>query len=264
MFQHILIAHDLSREAEVALQRAAQLARQHGARLTLLHVLDHPDLLDATEQHLARRLATFAGIDSRLLLAKGTPHEVISLHLKEQQADLLVLGAHHKGRPELFAGTTLERVARQSQVPVLLAVHEPVAPYTQALVAVDFSLSACNAMQISRRLLPEEADMFALHICEVAPIHAEAAQQDLACQRSLFEKLIADESARLPAGAKLRHGLRMGERMSCLQAAIDELRPQLVALGQHNRSVLSEALLGGLAQSLMRQPPCDVLISRGA
>src|SRR5690606_42047611 len=44
MVQHILIAHDLSPEADLALRRAAQLARQTGARLSLLHVLaEHGD-----------------------------------------------------------------------------------------------------------------------------------------------------------------------------------------------------------------------------
>jgi len=40
MVQHILVAHDLSPEADLALRRAAQLAQQSGARLSLLHVLD--------------------------------------------------------------------------------------------------------------------------------------------------------------------------------------------------------------------------------
>ncbi|MCY1277537.1 Universal stress protein family protein [compost metagenome] len=264
MFRHILIAHDLSREADVALQRAAQLARQHGARLTLLHVLDHPDLRDATAAHLQRRLAACGSPDAQVLLASGLPYEVIAQRLKDQEADLLVLGAHHKGRPELFSGTTLERVARCSQVPVLLAVTEPAEPYRQGLVALDFSLAACTALQLSHRLLPDDAELFALHIHEVAPVRAAKAQEDLALQSSLFEQLVANERTRLAAGSRLQHGIRQGERLDCLAAAVDELRPQLLALGQHNRSVLSEALLGGLAQQLLRQPPCDVLISRGA
>ncbi|UVE18291.1 universal stress protein [Pseudomonas sp. LS44] len=264
MFRHILIAHDLSREADVALQRAALLARQHSARLTLLHVLDHPDLRHVTEGQLGRLLNACAVADSQLVLLSGVPHDVIARQLKTLAVDLLVLGAHHKGRPELFAGTTLERVARQSQVPVLLAVHEPVEPYRQALVALDFSLSACTALQLGQHLLPSEAGLYALHICEVAPVRAAKAQEELDCQRTLFDQLVADERAKLPAGRQLQHGVRQGERQSCLEAAIEEWRPQLLALGQHNRSMLSEALLGGLTQHLLRQPPCDVLISRGA
>lgn len=38
LFTHLLLAHDLSHEADVALRRAAQLASQFQAKLTLLHV----------------------------------------------------------------------------------------------------------------------------------------------------------------------------------------------------------------------------------
>ncbi|MBJ6545941.1 universal stress protein, partial [Enterobacter hormaechei] len=38
MIRHLLVAHDLTPEADVALARAAQLARQHDARVSLLHV----------------------------------------------------------------------------------------------------------------------------------------------------------------------------------------------------------------------------------
>lgn len=261
MFRHILIAHDLSQEAEVALRRAAQLALQHGARLSLVHVLAPPDLREPTAAHLRQRLALAGLPGGQILLDSGEPHECIARRLKESGADLAVMGAHHKGRPELFAGTTLERVARCSQVPVLLAVGEP-QPYRQALAALDFSLAACNALQTARRLLPAEARLFALHIHEVAPAQAAAAAEDLALQTSLFERLVEDERAKLPPGAQLDHGVRQGERGACLAAAIAELRPQLVALGQHRRSILSEALLGSLAQQLLREPPCDVLISR--
>src|SRR5690554_2255262 len=40
MYSKILIAHDLSKEAEVALQRAVQLAEQHQAELSILHVVE--------------------------------------------------------------------------------------------------------------------------------------------------------------------------------------------------------------------------------
>ena len=39
MFQHVLLPTDLSEGAKPALQVARDLARQNGARLTLLHVV---------------------------------------------------------------------------------------------------------------------------------------------------------------------------------------------------------------------------------
>ena len=55
MTEHILIAHDLRSTADLALRRAAQLARQHGAKLTLLHVFD-PKLDHAERERIEARV----------------------------------------------------------------------------------------------------------------------------------------------------------------------------------------------------------------
>src|SRR5262245_33470562 len=39
LFRHILVPHDFSDQATVALQTAGQLAKEHGGKLTVLHVL---------------------------------------------------------------------------------------------------------------------------------------------------------------------------------------------------------------------------------
>jgi nucleotide-binding universal stress UspA family protein len=39
------------------------------------------------------------------------------------------------------------------------------------------------------------------------------------------------------------------------------VQPQLLALGSHSRSTMSEALLGSLTREYLDQPPCDVLIA---
>ena len=121
LFTHILIAHDLSHEADVALRRAAQLATQYQAKLTLLHVAEGQQsssavasLRVAAEQVLGERLATYCHSNAEVRLEAGKPNEVIHQILGEGDVDLLVLGAHHKGRPELFTGTNLDRLARQS------------------------------------------------------------------------------------------------------------------------------------------------------
>lgn len=256
---HILIAHDLTPEADLALHRAAQLARQHAARLTLLHV----GARDIDPQPLRDRLTAFDLPGAELRLAKGQPSATIASQAEGVGATLLVLGAHHKSSADLFAGTTLERVARNCRIPLLLAVNREVTPYRRALVALDFSQCACAALHHTHRLLPEDAELHALNVFEVAPSKAAAQREELELQCSLFSRLVADEQARLtPPGRVLRYGVRSGERGACLAEAICEYQPQLLALGKHTRSLMGDALLGGLAQDLLRQPPCDILVSR--
>lgn len=265
MLQHILVAHDLSPEADLALGRAAQLAHQHGARLTLLHVFDgqQPAAETGARQQLAARLAACALPRAELLLRAGRPVEEILLQCRGLEADLLVLGTHHRQSPEGFAGTTLERLLQDCPTPVLLAVTAEPAPWQRALVALDYSPCASRALRRAWQLLGAGATLHALHVHEVAAIHAGEDPADLAFERELFDRLLADEQVALPAGgAQLSHELRVGERASCLQAVSAERQPQLLALGAHSRGLLADALLGSLALEMLHQPPCDVLVVR--
>lgn len=263
MLKHILVAHDLSPEADLALQRGAQLARQLGARLTLLHVRASADA-DETEVHeqLAGRLAACALPQAGLLLNVGRAVEEILHQARGLEIDLLVLGTHHRQSPEGFAGTTLERILHDSPAPVLLAASAAPAPWRRALAALDFSPCASRALQQARALLGAGATLHALHIHEMAAIHAGEDPADLAFQGELFDRLLADEDACADDGIRFSHELRQGERVSCLQAVIAERQPQLLALGAHSRSQLADALLGSLTLEVLRQPPCDVLVVR--
>lgn len=263
MVQHILVAHDLSPEADLALQRGAQLARQLGARLSLLHVQAPGAGDEATiRARLESLLAACALPRGGLLLGHGRAVEEILHQARGLEADLLVLGTHHRQSPEGFAGTTLERILHDSPAPLLLVASSDPAPWRRALAALDFSPCASRALLQARVLLGAGAALHALHIHEVAAIHAGADPADLAFQGELFDRLLADEQARSDDGVQLSHELRQGERESCLQAVIAERQPQLLVLGAHSRSQLADALLGSLTLEVLRQPPCDVLLVR--
>ncbi len=261
MFNKILIAHDLSSEANHALRRAAQLARQYGAELLILHADGGSDA--ARAQASLEGLRVDIGMpQAQLLIRAGKPSEVLLACASETGADLLVAGTHHKGRPELFAGTNLERVARDARVPLLVVRDAPAEPYSSALVALDSSLCACHALVYAYRLLPQNGRLDAANIYDQAlQLPAAKREEHLRIQQQLLQQLIHDELEQLPAGGPqpqldVRHGSLAGS----LDEVIAQRQPQLLVLGQHSRSRLSEALLGSLPAYYLRQPPCDVLL----
>ncbi|MNT45178.1 Universal stress protein family protein [compost metagenome] len=83
----------------------------------------------------------------------------------------------------------------------------------------------------------------------------------LATQRELLGKLLEDEltglSDRIP-----EVGLEVvrGALPRALDDAIAAQHPQLLALGSHGRSLISQALLGSLALRYLQNPPCDLLL----
>ncbi|MFZ6046069.1 universal stress protein [Pseudomonas sp. CR3202] len=272
MFGHILVAHDLSREADLALQRASQLARQHGARISLLHVLeDHlpntvqGNLRDAAQQHFAERLGQLGVEGCQVLLRKGRPAQQILEEMNDSQADLLVIGRHHHNAPELFIGTTLERVARQLDAALLLVADEQAAqPYQKAAVALDFSLCACDALRKACTLLPHDARLVALNVMELGSrlLSKNGNSTDfLATQKELLAKLLEDELANLAGQAPaVELEVVRGALPRSLDEAIAAQQPQLLALGSHGRSLISQALLGSLALRYLQNPPCDLLL----
>ncbi|MFI8741812.1 universal stress protein [Stutzerimonas zhaodongensis] len=263
MVQHILVAHDLSPDADLALGRAAQLARQTGARLSVLHVLaGNPGAAEQrnAQSYLQTTLERHGLAQLQPWIRKGRAAEEILTQAAGLEIDLLVMGRHHRQSPQGFAGTTLEQVLQNCPAPLLLAVA-PAAPYSQALAALDYSSCANRALQAAWQLLPAASDLTALNIYEMPDLD-QPSEPDLALQRELFDQLLSDLQAGLDnSSARLHSSLRHGERNSCLDSAIAALQPQLLALGSHSRGEISNALLGSLTRQYLDLPPCDVLIS---
>jgi len=141
----ILVPTDFSDDCEHAVQYARDLARERGAELILLHVIepiliapggnlttpiDHYQIRQAVEERLAKCVPSIEadGLTVHRLLRSGTPDEEIVKAAKEEGADLIVMGTHgHSGLPHLLLGSVAERTVRRSTVPVL-TVRRPDRP----------------------------------------------------------------------------------------------------------------------------------------
>ena len=262
MSQHLLVAHDLSPQSDIALQRAARLRRQLGGRVSVLHVLnaaaDEPDCHWQLQQRLQA-----AGLDgAELHLRRGPAADGILSMLQALQADLLLIGAHHSGLSAGFAASTPELLL-QACPALLVAVDAGCADWTQGLALLDFSPCASRALRLARHLLPASAPLVALNVLERAAVHAGDDPAELQFQHELFQRLLEDERQALGQTSQLLAAdWQVGELHHCLQQAIAQHRPQLLALGEHHRGLLADSLLGSLTIELLQAPPCDLLITR--
>lgn len=269
MYKNLLVAHDLSVEADIAVRRAAQLARLHDARVTLLHVIEEyfPERMmqtvrEAAEVALRDAAQSNAIGNCHLLIRQGRAAPTISEAAHELKADLLVIGAHHQQLLERFDGTTLDRIARHSRVPLLLAVDESVTPYTRALSGMDFSLCACHAWRLGYRLLSSSAELLALNAYEPGK-EADKAERHLATQRDLLRQAIQEERAHVPdMGPRLLCAVQSGPFKEVLDRALGEWKPDLLVLGSRSRGSIEQAFLGNVVRHYLRRPPCDILLSQ--
>jgi nucleotide-binding universal stress UspA family protein len=145
----IVAATDLSTPSRHAADRAARMAKTHGAVLTLVHTLGSTALDDlrrwlsdsaaaqaAVEADARDRLNALAlelgqrhGLDVRELLVTGHAVEAVTQHAVEAGADLVVTGTRGAGFFRgVVVGSTAERIARRSGRPVLMVRHAPHEP----------------------------------------------------------------------------------------------------------------------------------------
>jgi nucleotide-binding universal stress UspA family protein len=144
MFKHILLPTDGSEAAMRAVTQGIELARQLGAQVTVMTVLEHfpdgimgsayrPEELQEEEPGLqvaqerlaaALRVAHDAGIRAQHLLVRDKAvHTAIVEAAKTSGADLIVMGTHGLGLIErIFIGSQTQRVLSHTHVPVL-TVH---------------------------------------------------------------------------------------------------------------------------------------------
>ena len=277
MTKHILVATDLSPRADRAVRRAVQLAKEHASRLTVQHVLDDhmPDevlrhLQPKTTEHLERFVASVAGrVPYDLLPCVGHPTETLLDMIVDQNPALVVMGMH-RTRPVLdsLRETTVQRIVRLTDYPVLVVADTVDHPYETILAATDFSRSASRALNLGHALAPKAqiTPVNALHI----PYRGMLAGSQNNTGDALAASFLAEANgadAEWRAGTALPvtvHHTRFvdGSPFGTLKSIAEQGGAQLITAGAHGRAGDHRALLGSTANDLLRDPPCDVLIAR--
>ena len=133
----ILVATDFSAGSDEALAHAIDLAKQTGATLDLVHILepeiegfpfgaayygDFAEQLAYIDRQLAERAdqAAIAGLLCHARMIEGRASEAIVDRARELGADLIVLGTHgRRGLAHVLVGSVAERVVQHSTCPVL-------------------------------------------------------------------------------------------------------------------------------------------------
>ena len=135
MFRKLLVPLDESDLAEMAIGRAAAIARGSGAAIDLvlahqplLTHLDDPTWNDKEKarqraylEKIARELETGSGVTATFAVIHALPVDVICERARDSNADLIVMTSHGRtGWSRAWIGSVADGVMRQSAVPVLM------------------------------------------------------------------------------------------------------------------------------------------------
>ena len=122
MYKHILVAVDLSEDSPVLLKKAVDIAKQHEAKLSMIHVdvnfsdlytglidinmASMQDRISIETQEALNKLAESADYPiTEKLSGTGDLEQVLKEAIEEYQADLLVAGHHQDFWSKLISST---------------------------------------------------------------------------------------------------------------------------------------------------------------
>lgn len=278
--KRILVATDFSARSDRAIRRATLLAKQFGAALSLIHVVDDDRprrIVEAERKEAslllgdqARSLREVDGVDCIAGVVLGIPCEEIVKAAEASMADVLVIGPHrHQGLTDVFVGTTAERAIRTSRRPVLMASGVPAAFYRHVLVAVDLSDCSGEAVRAVTALgLDKPAAVSFVHVFD-APAKGHmtlgaASDDEISDYLAREEGRAAGELAVFLRGLEIPWGrqlvkLNEGSVANAICAAARDVSADLIIVCTHGRTGITKLLLGSVAEDVLHVADQDVL-----
>lgn len=136
-YQHVLAPLDLKQDSERVLRAAAKVAERHGARLSVLHVVEYApidpggDIMLPTPMDITDKLAQRAEVDlegicqrcgvanaSRKVIVGSIKGEILRV-ANEQAIDLIVIGNHERHGLAILLNHTEDTLLHEAPCDIL-------------------------------------------------------------------------------------------------------------------------------------------------
>lgn len=173
MLQNILVPVDFSEHSYNALEVASNLAKEHKAKLHIVHMMGLSDAVVTREEsqqvfeamfHMKLAEKRFnelmskeylKDVDFEHFVKNYTNFTELDEVASEVGAQLIVMGSHgSSGLQELFVGSNTEKVVRTATVPVLVIKEKtPNFSINKAVFATDFKAENLNAFSKTNELI---------------------------------------------------------------------------------------------------------------
>lgn len=278
LMKKLLMATDLSPRSDRALNRALALADESKAQLLILHVVDEElpysvaeRLKGEAESIIDSQLDAFPTLNRENIARKvafGTAYKDILREVEESETDLIIMVTHREeSLRDLFLGTTLERVLRRGNDPVLVVRDRARGPYRRVLVGVDFSVYSRRAVEFAIRFVPQ-GEITLVHAFDLpfkgffygGTTRDQVGKRHRDQMNAMVEEEMRAFLDSLPSSpADLNRVMLEGTVRKVISQEIQRLRPELLVLGTHGRTGVAHAFLGSVAEDLLSDAPCDVL-----
>ena len=282
MFGTILIGVALDERDAFLVDTCVSVAGPLGTkRVILVHVRRHdrlpPELIGELEPHPGSdahaRLHALAdvlrerlpGLDVVDLYAVGNPAQEILEAAEIEDADLLLLGRFSTPVESSDKGVEGRDILRHSACTTLVVPEGSPAGLDHAVVGVDFSHAASEALWAAVALFRRVTPVFSYHLAQgigYGGMTHQASRDKL--EASALEHFRTKVSPQLPRSAVI-DDLCIFECERASEGLLDvaaELSADAIVMGSHGRTRLAAVLLGSTAERIAIRAPVPVLVVR--
>lgn len=292
----ILVGYDGFERGEHVPALVGALAREHGARVRIVHVVPEPPhrawpsaRLSVAEVHAAlvdsrlRRLHQLvgedglAGLDVSVHVATGAPHIELIRGAMAHEADLLIVTDEPMRRGGRGFGTITMKLLRDCPCPVLALRDHRGASHERILAAVDVAPEGAEGALPNQRIMQmaillarrARGALFVFHAWslwgEDLLRHrggvSEQEVDEMALDRKHEKANRLDELLADPEVAELgcTVELHKGSAVHLLPKIVEERRIDVVVMGTVARTGLPGFVIGNTAERILNRLSCSVL-----
>jgi nucleotide-binding universal stress UspA family protein len=277
--KRIIVGIDIFAKSNNVLKRALMVAKQNKAELFLVHAVQTPwfavpsyfggkeitvDTKGITKK-IEKKIKALNKDDKvpySVVVKEGAADDILLYESKLLKADMIVIGANTKNKKKLL-GTTAEKIAHQSHLPVLIVKNSVKDSYKKIVAPTDFQVQSKQSILFAKNIFPA-AKVNAVHSSEVIYVEGPytvvgrdfvqynevakaCAEKDL---RDLMKDLSIDKGKIIDGEANSK---------KALLKYINKGSYDLVVVGSRGTAGF-KALLGSVASSILRETPTDVLV----
>ncbi|MBT8344056.1 MAG: universal stress protein, partial [Sulfurovum sp.] len=199
-----------------------------------------------------------------IFVKEGNPDDIILYESKLNQADMIVIGRHSKAKGRKgFVGTTAQKIAHKSHLPVLIVNSSAKKPYKNILAPTDFGMQSKQSVLFAKN---------AFHTAKINIVHAfetiymegpyAAVGRDLSQYNDVAKSCAQKDLKEFMKAVSVKKGEVIDGEFYTKEALINYIKEgsyDLVVVGSRGTAGVN-ALLGSVATYVLRESSSDVLV----
>jgi len=277
----IVVGIDVFEKSDNVLKRALMVAKDNNADLFIVHAvktpwLDVPSYFGSKDiaidkegikkkiEKMIKALNKETKVSCFVFVKEGNADDIILYESKLHQAEMIIIGAHSKAKGKKgIVGTTAEKVANQSHLPVLIVKNPAKKSYKNIIAPTDFGMQSKQSILFAQKVF-STAPISIVHAFETIYMEGPYAVvgRDLSQYNDVAKSCAKKDLKDFMKEVSVKKGKVIDGELYAKETLLEYIKEggyDLVVTGSRGTAGF-KALLGSFATYILRETSSDVLV----